>query len=391
MELPQELVNSIIDAVVDDVDLQRDPWIVDNTPGILDTLKACSLVSHAFVHPCQTYIFHGVTVSKDAQLPPFVLSTLLKESPHLALHVRALYLEYCLADDPDNIEPIRHILASLENLARLDMYPESKSQQVPWQSYPEAIRASFLSAFALPYLRHITLWYTHFADALELQSLLLQSTSLKTLVLRSVVLGSPEGSQSQTPLTEQPPPRAVLESLQLYFLDKGQVQDLLDSFTAIDITHLRSLYLHNTPMNVLLRMNAATLEEIKIRAYYPDLFLEETLDSGALPQAQKLQVLELKVPFLASLTKTLRILGDFGHLATLRTISVTVSQKTSQAEWKELDELIGNGVLLALKDVDVFTGSPFYPPLSEEQLREWMPMVAGRNVLRVHSNQDYEI
>jgi hypothetical protein len=185
--------------------------------------------------------------------------------------VRALYIEYDVREVED-VEPMAHILASVANLARLDLYPKSNSQQIPWKEYPGPVRASFESAFALPYLRHITLWYSHFSNVLELQTLLRESTSLKTLVLRSVTFEPSEpAADTAKPLLEPSPPQVVLESLQLYFLDGVQVQELLNYFTAIDITRLRSLYVHNTPMNTLLRVNARTIQHLKIRAYYPGM------------------------------------------------------------------------------------------------------------------------
>ncbi|KAJ6487619.1 hypothetical protein C8R45DRAFT_1213692 [Mycena sanguinolenta] len=382
MSLPQELIDAIIDAVVGDLDLSQDPWIVDNTSEVLGTLKSCALVTRAFVRPCQVYIFHGITISDrdDVRLPPLVLSTLLSESPHLALHIRAIYFEYSVAADAENVEPMKHILASASNMERLDLYPDTTSQSVVWSQYPGPMRTAFASAFALPYLRHITLWYSHFNDASELQFLLRESFSLKTLVLRSITFEPSERAEiSKT----SSPPRVVLDSLHLYFFDAEQVQELLHSFTAIDITRLRTLYLHNSPMKTLLRVNAPTIRELKIRAYYPEALLDASVDADALSAAHNLQTLDLKVPFLSTLNKMLRKLGNLSQLTRLRSISVTVSQRTLQADWAELDGLLGVDDLPALKEVNVFSGSQFEEPHPEALLRTWMPTLTGRNVLRI--------
>jgi hypothetical protein len=254
---------------VDDLELAQDPWAINNTPDVLETLKSCALVTSAFVHPCQLYIFHGITLSDDAHIPPLKFYTLLVERPHLASYVRALYFEYAFAAAEQNIELVRHILASLTDLARLDVYPDTESQGIPWQSFPEPVRTAFTSAFALPYLHHITLWYFSFEDALELETLLAESTSLQTLVLRSIEFWGTEPTETLKLPAKQTPSRVVLDSLELYFMDTAQLQALLDSFTTVDITHLRSLYLHNSSMNSLLRVNASTIERVKICAYYP--------------------------------------------------------------------------------------------------------------------------
>ncbi|KAJ7448034.1 hypothetical protein FB451DRAFT_1289628 [Mycena latifolia] len=379
MDLPQELIDSIVDAIVDDVDLAQDPWIIDNTVDVLETLKSCALVAHAFVRPCQTYIFHGLTLSDDERITPEALSDLFVASPHLASHVRALYFEYRAA--AEHLEPITHILASMTNLARIDIYPDLEGA---WQGYPAPLRASFAAAFALPCMRHITLWYFCFEDASELQALLNESTGLKTLVLRSITFATTEPAENLEAPREAPPPRVVLDSLQLYFLSAPHVQAMLDAFTAVDLTCLRSLYLHNTPMNSLLRLNASSIQHVKIRAYYSDLFLAETVDADALAGAHGLQSLDLKVPFLPSLSKLVRFFGSLDHLVRLRTVCVTVSQKTYPTEWQELDGLLGE--LPALGDVNVYSGSQWTPgePHEEALMRAWMPVLAGRDVLRIH-------
>ncbi|KAJ6557840.1 hypothetical protein B0H19DRAFT_1290995, partial [Mycena capillaripes] len=231
-----------------------------------------------------------------------------------------------------------------------------------------------------PYLRHITLWSLEFEDALELQTLLEDSTSLKTLVLRSVMFGNTEPPE---PIEQPSPPQVVLDSLQLYFLDAAQLQALLDSFTSIDITRLRSLYLHNTPMNSLVRVNAPTIQRINIRAYYPDMFLNRAIDPEALADAHDLEELDLNMPFLTSLNRVLRMFGSLVHLTRLRTISVTVSQ-TSEGEWQALDGLLGaEGDLPALEKVNIYLvdENPHPGPL----LRKWMPALTGRGVLHIHN------
>ncbi|KAJ6583060.1 hypothetical protein DFH09DRAFT_1360328 [Mycena vulgaris] len=393
MDLPQELIDSIVDAIVEGLDLVQDPWIVDNTVDVLESLRSCALVAHAFVRPCQIYIFHGLTLSDDERLPPELFSGLFAKSPHLASYVRALYFEYKAVEE--DLEPIMHILGSITNLTRLDIYPHPESM---WQSYPAPLRAAFLAAFALPSMHHITLWYFCFEDASELQTLLNGSASLKTLVLRSVTFGTTEPVESLE-MSAEASPRVVLDSLQMYFLDAAHVRAMLDSFTVVDITRLRTLYLHNTPMQSLLTVNAPTIQHLKVRAYYSgtqsvphathahhpaDMFLDETVEADALAGAHCLQSLDLKVPFLPSLSKMVRIFGSLDHLTSLRTVSVSVSQKTHQAEWRELDGLLSE--LPALTDVHVYSASHWTPMEwhPEPPARTWMPVLARRDVLRIH-------
>ncbi|KAJ7665884.1 hypothetical protein DFH06DRAFT_261982 [Mycena polygramma] len=374
MDLPQELVNSIIDAVVDELDLTKDPWIIEGTPAILETLKSCALVTRAFLHPCQAYIFHGITLSDDDPDPtdnepltsPGLFSELLKKHPHLASHVRVVYLQGFAAALEQDSEPIEHVLASVKNLRRLDInvLSDPPGHQVMWGTYPQSIRASLRSAFALPHLHHITLWYFNFEDASELQTLLGESTSLKTLVLHSATFSNTESAETLVP-SNPPPPRVVLDSLQLYFIAEMVLQALIDSFTVIDITRLRSVYFHNTPMKSLLRMNAPTIQRVNIRAYYPDSFIDQLIDQDALAGTYDLETLGLKVPFLSSLNKIIR------------------SEQGPLNHWKALDALLGvPGTLPALSEVNIYSDNDERHP--ELLLRASMPALTARGVLRIH-------
>jgi hypothetical protein len=268
MDLPQELIDSIVDAIVDGVDLRQGPWRIQYTPDLLETLKSCALVARAFVRPCQIYIFHGIDLRDDGPIQsPEALSALFEARPHLASYVRALYFEY--NGIAEHLEPITHVLASLTNLSRIDIFPELNSQ---WKSYPAPLRAAFASAFALPCMCHITLKYICFEDASELHALLTSSTGLKTLELHSITFEKVEPIERlQQPVAVAP--RVILDSLEIYYMGTAQVQAMLDSFTVVDITQLRSLSLENTSMKSLLQRNAPSIQHIKIRAYYSSALL----------------------------------------------------------------------------------------------------------------------
>ncbi|KAJ7060861.1 hypothetical protein C8F01DRAFT_1369727 [Mycena amicta] len=371
-ELPQELIDAIIDAIVSSLDLSEDPWIASS---VFPTLRACSLVAHAFVRPCQQYIFHGITLSDDAG--SFV--SLLETSPHIASYIRALYVESALR----GAEPteIRQILELATNLVRLDISPEPSvgPVSVPWT---QDFSTVYEDSLALASLRHVTLWYFTFDNARQLEELLSRSVGLKTLVLRSVRFSE---TATPTPAEEtEVEPTVVLERLDLYFLDSGNVSALLEAFKRVDLTKLRSLYLHNTPMNSLLESNASTLEELRIRAYYPDMFLNDNVSADALAGASQLLTLDLKLPFLPSLSRMVRRFGSLEHLVQLHTVIVSVSQKTVPAEWTELDDQLG--VLGGeLKEVRIHSGSQWNneEPHSDERMQTWMPVLAGRGVLRL--------
>ncbi|KAJ6583058.1 hypothetical protein DFH09DRAFT_1309296 [Mycena vulgaris] len=142
MDLPQELINSIVDAIADGMDLIQDPWIINKleTVHVARTLRSCALVARPFVRPCQHYLFHGFTVTEYAviypphnehrpplaahrckRIYPEALSALLATRPHLATYVRALAFEN--TEMGEHLDSISHILAGLTNLTRVDLHP----------------------------------------------------------------------------------------------------------------------------------------------------------------------------------------------------------------------------------------------------------------------------
>ncbi|KAJ6473657.1 hypothetical protein C8R47DRAFT_1221461 [Mycena vitilis] len=350
MDLPQELIDAIIDAIVAHVDLGGEPWILNKKKNsdVLEALRTCALVAHAFVRPCQTFIFHGITLRYEA-LPR--LSTIFVQSPLLARYVRALDLD-CTHWGDEHLEPVVDILASVTNLERLHIHPSYGSHL---QSGP--IRDTILSAFSLPYLHHLSLRFIYFEDAFELHACLAASTGLKTLVLHSIEFndaaiksdivessGDPRMKQAS-----QPPGMQVrLESLQLSFLSATQMQALLEAFTVVDITRLRALRFHNTPMCALLRINTVTIQRLAIHTYFSadEAVLGQFVDQDALTVAHGLRALEFVTPSLSQLATTLRR-WRLRQLTSLRTVSIEVRQAAQPAQWQALDALLDEAPALA--------------------------------------------
>ncbi|KAJ6523516.1 hypothetical protein DFH09DRAFT_1372444 [Mycena vulgaris] len=199
MDLTQELIDAIVDAIVVDAELIQDPWIIDNSPATVETLRSCALVGRAFVHPCQMHLFHGLTLSDKRRGATKTLSTLLVTHPHLASDVRGLSVDY--REVEKHLKPITHVLALVKNLTHLAIYPDP-------QRYPGSVPASVLEAFTFPkHLHHIALGYFHFENVCELHALLCKNTSLTSLVLRSITFETThklKPGDSQLSLPRQP-------------------------------------------------------------------------------------------------------------------------------------------------------------------------------------------
>jgi hypothetical protein len=104
--------------------------------------------------------------------------------------------------------------------------------------------------------------------------------------------------------------------------------------------------------------------------------------------ANRLQSLDLRMPLLHSVNTVLRLFGNLEHLVCLRTVQVCVSRwsdtNSDQAEWSALEGLVS--VLPALAELHVYSGDRMedWEPYEERLLKVWMPVLAGRDVLRVH-------
>ncbi|KAJ7052763.1 hypothetical protein C8F01DRAFT_1372233 [Mycena amicta] len=172
--------------------------------------------------------------------------------------------------------------------------------------------------------------------------------------------------------------------LVLYFVKSETVQKLLETFKRVDLTKLRSLCLHNTPMNSLLAANASTLETLELRGLFPSRFLENDEPVDVFTGAAQLRVLDLQVPLLADLIPVVRNFGSLRHLVKLHTVVIALVQKAAPAEWTALDLLLGRDDLPALKEVYIRPGSDIHlNPHSHELVRSWMPILAEKGVLRI--------
>ncbi|KAJ7056901.1 hypothetical protein C8F01DRAFT_1372230 [Mycena amicta] len=368
--LPQELIDAVVDAIVSPLDLSEDPWIVTS----ILPLKACALVARTFVRPCQRYIFYGIRLRDNASR----FASLLESSPHIASYIRAVYVETALERD----EPvsIRQVLQLSTNLVWLDINLQT------WLSGLATVPVSGRQAFAVMLqdglaqasLQRVML--RNFAlESRQLENLLFRSKGLKTLELRSPAFALPT---TGTP-TERIQPAVVLERLVLYFVKSETVQKLLETFKRVDLTKLRSLCLHNTPMNSLLAANASTLETLELRGLFPGTFLENDEPVDVFTGAAQLRVLDLQVPLLVDLIPVVRNFGSLRHLVKLHTVVIAVIQKAAPAEWTALDLLLGRD-LQTLKEVRIRPGSDLHlNPHPHELVRSWMPILAEKGVLRI--------
>ncbi|KAJ6449083.1 hypothetical protein C8R47DRAFT_1230786 [Mycena vitilis] len=368
--LPTEIVDSIIDILANGID--ENPWMLDSSPDTLETLRNCALVSRVLVRRCQTHIFCGITLRGGrSPISPARFSTLLTESPHLSSHVRGLELWYNTLTDESMAASLAHIFSSVIKVVCLVLRP--------LYGHPRfgPLRDALRRAFALPRLRHLSLFAFELRDALEIQEFLGECTSLKSMTMKMMSNRDLDDSIDLVqPAKERLPfgsPHVVLETLQLFFFKKEQVQMLLDAFTVIDITQLHWLCLYCTPLDPLVPRNVATIRRLGMAPCF-----DETLPSAPLTTIHTLQTLDLRALSLPDLNMRLRDLGDPRHLNHLRTVSIQFiwDGKRPAGQWQKLDTFLNDAP--ALEEVEIYVKSKDYPVFPR---LEFMPALARRGVL----------
>ncbi|KAJ6557836.1 hypothetical protein B0H19DRAFT_1261427 [Mycena capillaripes] len=219
----------------------------------------------------------------------------------------------------------------------------------------------------------------------ELHALLANTAGLKELELLNITF---RNHKTAAPLRTE---TIFLDSLVLRYLDCEEVNSVMQSFTAVDILHLRSLCLVHTQPTKLLRANASTLREVKIVFDLLDFDPEpEDLDA---PVANQLTLLKLEMANAASIHAALRLFGHPFHLTALRKVDFTVMRNiiaAHESTWRCIDAELSSAPRLQI----VQAHFPYYRPrLSGDALAVrleprstligWMPTSVEKGILYV--------
>ncbi|KAJ7464972.1 hypothetical protein B0H11DRAFT_2050353 [Mycena galericulata] len=380
--LPQEL----IDAIIDEFDLSlkdretRPPSFPDRK-----SLRAFSLVSHAFVGPNQRKLFSTVDLRNPyyySDAPPDersrLFSKLLSSKPHIGTYVKNLTLAYRSARS----KSVEHVLSSLPNLRRLSLDPRGRhfDDVLPFSIH---IRDSFISAFSLASLRRLELRRHRFTDALELDSILSNGIGLEELCLDSILFDDHSTRASDIGSV---PARVVLRSLEFLKMGTQNVEAIMHAFTAVDITHLRSLFLDRYPQSFL-RVNTISMEELTLTVsashHGPmDGYFPRPLDQ-ILTAKNSLRVLHLRVYYHNGIPRVIRQLGNLANLQALKRISITARCDSIQSDmWSEVDSLL---IGVGSEKVQIYLDCPHRTGLHMdlEQVRQTMPALDAKGILRL--------
>ncbi|KAJ7613697.1 hypothetical protein DFH06DRAFT_1369225 [Mycena polygramma] len=263
VKIPQELIDTIIEEIP--LSDSQYPFVTyrdesDESTLLVETLRACALVSRAFVRPTQRRLFHavGLDLTRKGDHSNRRFSQLLLDRPHLRTYVRHLQLTYTSAND--DAELISQILSSLTCLGSIKL----QGRGFEWSGQPRWVKASLLAALSRPNLRHIALVEVKFTSASELHAVLKNCVGMKQLELLGIQFVNHEGLNPDTTTADPCTPSILLDSVVLLGLDSADVDSVLQAFTAIDITHLRFLKLIQTAPENILRANVSTVQRVEI-------------------------------------------------------------------------------------------------------------------------------
>jgi hypothetical protein len=254
------------------------------------------------------------------------------------------------------------------------------------------MRMSFAATFASPTLRCIELADQIFKDAVELQLLLGSSMALTELGLQSVTFADTSRK------TASGKARVVLVTLKLRFMEAPVIECMLDSFTAVDITHLKTLELIGTPVTDLLTANSTSLVDVQIKLYNEG---QPTSDSPRMMNDGRIDLYSLGTPFprdgaavLHSLhlnayrtSSIATMLANFGWLhyfKALKTLTLSIrsgNHPTDEDVWAYMDREWGRHGILEWVEVNIYGGCEGV----DTKLREWLPCTNQRGILNIHT------
>ncbi|KAJ7204855.1 hypothetical protein B0H12DRAFT_1330521 [Mycena haematopus] len=394
MRVPQELMDEIIGTL--DLSQEYDPQIAE-------ALKSCALVAHSFVRHSQARLFAKISVrdydrhtsrrNEALSSSPHIssimlsqkLSALLSRSPHLATYIRTLDLCYNATTTEANFMP--QILSAVTALTGLTLTDHFCGY------FPSDL--STRGAFSLSSLQSVELCRYQFRNALELESLLSKAKCLKELTLRAIDFDDLDPIDIEAVLSREINSTSAvkLQSLSLVSLNSYVVHAMLDSFTTVDIRHLKTLSIRNGPAVAFLRANAHSIQTLNLENQHANIsFDSDVLDPRMMEGGTHLTYIHLELKEIFSLLLLVPTLGDLENLTALKTMRITLGccidadDLSVHDEWEQLDALLHP--LPSAVQVEIYADlSSFAIPIGVDAVKRRLPLLSNRGTLQVgHSS-----
>lgn len=268
---PQELLEAIIDDLYDD----------------LPTLRACGMVSRAFLHSTRTHIFANIRLTPKSGLPnpatvgsyPNCLNpcqkfhALLVNSPYISSYVQrliiidgSLFPSHPSADitgtapsgspwvlDEPSLPYVIRYLTRLRSVSLI--FQEGPLRN--WSAMSKALTDSLLSTLRLPNLESVELQRIGFDCPDQLFHLFNGAHALKNISLTSIrtssaVFSAWEHAESKT--IQQGGVLPQIEGLTVDTLDRSHfplIQSIVTCHTALDLSSLRTIAIPNASISEL--------------------------------------------------------------------------------------------------------------------------------------------
>ncbi|KAJ7259850.1 hypothetical protein C8J57DRAFT_1639051, partial [Mycena rebaudengoi] len=332
MRVPQD----IVDAILDTFALTYDDGIypVSHEPLDRDTLRACALTSHSFLHRSQLHLFSAITCRSHSHLMKLDQLQLLAMSPHIGpLYVRYFALDMFRIPTVELVAECSvltaRVLPILTTLACLVLDPfVIEAEEYPWGTQPVFLKTAYQTALALSSLRSLDLFRYSFADISSLESFLRHAKStVKRLSLSWLTFHDTSFGREGHIADDRP--TVLLEHLQLTDITKNDTDAMVSGFRAVDIKRLRSMSISHSFMSP----NSN-----------PD-----PIDPDILEDSQSLHSLDIEqVP--CHICYALQELGNLSHLKALKVITISFSndEETSLGDvggrnWTRYSSKLGTG------------------------------------------------
>ncbi|KAJ6579934.1 hypothetical protein DFH09DRAFT_1444196 [Mycena vulgaris] len=374
VKLPQELIDAIID--------EFDPSLTEKNQRRVfpdrETLRSCALVAHVFVGPSQAKLFSTVNLFclgclKAPEERSRLFSKLLSSKPHIRFYVRTLQLSYRCTGSTF----VGRILSSLPNLASLSLRPSFDDLlDNIYPPFSTHLRDSILAVFSTTSLRRLELRDHQFNTAQELQHILENGRGLKELMLVHIQFADVSPRPSGV---HQGPSNVAIESLQIFQTQPDVIEAILNAFTAVDITHLRSLSCDRY-YKPLLQANAHSIHELTLEVTTLDIVEPEPLDQ-ILPTNSSLHTLNLKLDYIYVPVFFIdHCLGNLARLKALKRVSIT-GRMPSISQAPAIDKLLGSfasGLEEIHVGMDIIKEGD-----TEAAFRRCMPTLDGTGVLKI--------
>ncbi|KAJ6583037.1 hypothetical protein DFH09DRAFT_1076193 [Mycena vulgaris] len=224
----------------------------------------------------------------------------------------------------------------LPKLQALSLYPHLSGSYVH-PAFPVQLRDSFLAVLSTASLRRLELAPDpQFENTQDLQQILINSRGLKELTLSQIRFTDLVSRPS-----ERTPPPVVLESMEIIHMEKDAIQAVLNSFSVVDITQLRSISCDRYHAS-LVQANAHSLQQLTLIVDGPgSLFHDDpvALDQ-ILPANTSLQSLNIRITHVYWMIVLFQRLGNLASLKALKRLLITTSRTSPSAlfqEWAKVD------------------------------------------------------